>query len=233
MREATADRLIPSLRAPLTTNSACRLDSPPSAAEVRCALTKRPVPESKDRDVTTLLRAVAVGDLAAGDRLMALVYHELRALAARQMRSERNEHTLSPTALVGEAWLRLAGPGASWDSRAHFYGAAARAMRRILVDHARARSAAKRDRRLEQPLEPDLAVAAPRDDGELLAVHEALERLAALDPRQAQVVELRYFAGLSIPDTALALDISPATVKREWTLARAWLHRELGPDAAR
>ncbi len=161
---------------------------------------------------------------------MAIVYQELRGLAARQMRGERTEHTLSPTALVGEAWLRLAGPSVAWDNRAHFYGAAAQAMRRILVDHARARSAAKRDRNREVPLDDDLPMATVRDDAEILAVHDALARLAELDPRQASIVELRYFGGLTIPDTADALGISAATVKREWTVARAWLHRELGPD---
>jgi RNA polymerase sigma factor (TIGR02999 family) len=138
---------------------------------------------------------------------------------------------LSPTALVNEAWLRLGGPDGGWQNRAHFFGAAAMAMRRILVDHARARSAAKRSRDRQVTLDPDepAAVTAPND--EILAIDEALERLAALDARQAKVVELRYFVGLSVPATAEVLGVSPATVKRDWTLARAWLHRELGPEA--
>jgi RNA polymerase sigma-70 factor (ECF subfamily) len=150
-------------------------------------------------------------------------------MASVELRRERPDHTLSPTALVNEAWLRLGGGQASWENRSHFFGAAARAMRRILVDHARQRSAQKRRRDQQVTLEPEAIGAAEPPGDEVIAVDEALERLAALDPRQAEIVELRYFVGLSIPDTAAALGISPATVKRDWALARAWLHRELGP----
>lgn len=182
-------------------------------------------------DITALLHAVSQGEPDAEARLLPLLYQELRRTAAAELRHERPDHTLSPTALVNEAWLRLGSPAASWQNRAHFFGAAARAMRRILVDHARARHAAKRSRDRQVTLDPDEAAASMAPSDEVLAVDEALERLAALDPRQARVVELRYFVGLSVPDTAEVMGISPATVKRDWTLARAWLHRELGPQA--
>lgn len=182
-------------------------------------------------DLTELLRAAGAGEPGALDRLVPLIYAELRRMASAELRRERPDHTLSPTALVNEAWLRLGGSDASWQNRSHFFGAAARAMRRILVDHARQRSAIKRSRDQQVTLEPE-AIGAPEPPSEeVIAVDEALERLAQLDPRQARIVELRYFMGFSIPDTAAALDISPATVKRDWALARAWLHRELGPAA--
>lgn len=179
-------------------------------------------------DLTELLRASAAGEPGALDRLAPLLYTELRRMAASELRGERADHTLSPTALVNEAWLRLGGGGGSWQNRAHFFGAAARAMRRILVDHARQRAATKRSRDRQVTLEPELVGAQETPSEEIIAVDEALERLAQFDPRQARIVELRYFVGLSIPETAIALEISEATVKRDWTLARAWLHRELG-----
>ena len=179
-------------------------------------------------DLTELLRAVGAAEPGALDRLVPLIYAELRRMASAQLRHERTDHTLSPTALVNEAWLRMGGTGA-WQNRSHFFGAAAQAMRRILVDHARQRSASKRRRDQQVTLDPEAAGAANAPTEEVIAVDEALQRLAQLDPRQARIVELRYFVGLSIPDTAAALDISAATVKRDWALARAWLHRELGP----
>lgn len=182
-------------------------------------------------DVTGLLLAWRQGDSSAHERLLAAIYEELRRQAARAMRRE-GEHTLQPTALVHEAWLRLVDQTrVEWRSRAHFLGTAAQMMRRVLVDHARGRHAAKRGgEQLQVSLgAADHAVAGSADDSavELLALHEALERLAALDADQARLVELRYFGGLTIEETAEALDVSPATVKREWAVARAWLRREL------
>jgi RNA polymerase sigma factor (TIGR02999 family) len=162
---------------------------------------------------------------------MTAVYAELHAQAARAMGHETPDHTLQPTALVSEAYLRLIDQRrVQWRNRSHFFGVAAQLMRRILVDHARARHAAKRGGGMPQiTLDgADGAHAAPDESGvDVLVLHEALERLAAIDPRQARVVELRYFGGMNIEDTAEALDISPATIKREWAVARAWLRREL------
>jgi RNA polymerase sigma factor (TIGR02999 family) len=187
----------------------------------------RPEPSS---DVTQLLAAWGAGDPTAAERLVPAVYAELRRQAARAMRRE-GDNTLQATGLVHEAYLRLVDQRrVAWKSRAHFFGIAAQLMRRILVDHARARHAAKRGGGLQQLTlgDADAAVPASADDGvEVVALHETLERLAALDPTQARIVELRYFGGLSIEETAEALDVSPATVKREWAIARAWLRREL------
>lgn len=178
-------------------------------------------------EITDLLQSVEAGSPGALDRLIPLVYEELRALASGYLRGERGDHTLQTTALVHEAYLRLVDQQrTTWRNRRHFFGIAALAMRRILVDAARRRGAAKRD--LGRPITLDEDLDAGRDDREILGVDEALEELARLDPRQARVVELRYFAGLTIEDTAEALDVSPATVKREWHTARAWLARELG-----
>lgn len=166
---------------------------------------------------------------------MPLVYDELRALAASQLRRERGEHTLGATALVHEAFFRLVDQrSVSWQGRAHFFGVAAQAMRRILVDHARRRTAGKRSRQHQVTLDTAAGMSLREAGGdvsseELLAVDEALERLAALDARHARLVELRYFAGFTIEESAELLGISTATAKRDWTLARAWLQRELGP----
>lgn len=183
-------------------------------------------------DVTSLLLRLVDGDPEAMDRLMPLVYDELRRLAAGQLRREREEHTLTPTSLVHEAFLRLTG-GATvdWQGRSHFFGVAAQAMRRILVDHARRRTTQKRNRQHQVTLDPSFEPAGSAPSEEILAVDEALARLAELDPRQAQVVELRYFVGLSIEETAEVLGTSPATVKRDWTVARAWLQRELTAES--
>ena len=180
--------------------------------------------------VTRLLEEARRGDAAAIDRLLPLLYSELHAIAARHMRGERPGHTLQPTALVHEAFLRLVGgTPATFDDRAHFLRAASQAMRRVLVDHARARNAAKRGGALRVTLDEGVAGA---DDGavDLLVLDDALSRLAAAEPRWAQVVELRYFAGLEVPEVAEALGISTATVKRDWRFARAWLARALGDD---
>jgi RNA polymerase sigma factor (TIGR02999 family) len=181
-------------------------------------------------DVTALLSRWRKGDRAALDELMPLVYDELRRLAVSHLRRERDDHTLQPTALVHEAYLRLAAvKGSGFDDRAHFFGAAANAMRRILVDHARARKAQKRGADMRH-VDLDEALVAgidPRLD--LVALDEALEQLATVSPEKERVVELRYFGGLSIEQTAVVLDIAPATVKRHWAFARVWLYRALRP----
>ena len=180
-------------------------------------------------DVTQLLQAWRAGDTAARDRLAAVVYPELRQLADRQFRGERAQHTLQPTALVNEAWLRLAGlERIDWQDRAHFVHMAARLMRAILVDHARRRDAAKRDGGQRVTL-TGLEVAADEPGLDVMALDGALARLEALDPDKARVVELRYFGGLSIEETAEAMASSPATVKRHWQAARAWLFDALAP----
>lgn len=159
---------------------------------------------------------------------MPLVYDELRALAAGQLRRERDGHTLSPTALVHEAFFRLADQRAvDWKGRSHFFGIAAQAMRRVLVDHARRRQADKRSRQHQVTLESEVAGTDDSSLDEVLAVDTALEKLAVQDPRQAELVTLRYFAGFSIEETADLLGVSPATAKRDWAFARAWLQREL------
>jgi RNA polymerase sigma-70 factor, ECF subfamily len=192
---------------------------------------EQPRPETPPSDVTQLLLAWGAGDQAAGERLLPAVYAELHRQAARAMRRESNEHTLQATALVHEAYLRLVDQRrVVWRNRTHFFAVAAQLMRRILVDHARERKAAKRGGGVQQialtDVEPAAAPAA-QEGVDVLALHEALERLAALDPDQARLVELRYFGGLTIEETAEALDVSAATLKREWAIARAWLRREL------
>jgi RNA polymerase sigma factor (TIGR02999 family) len=182
-------------------------------------------------DLTRLLSEASSGDADALDQLFPLVYGELRQLAAAQLRRERPDHTLGATALVHEAYLRLLGGVDRFDNRAHFFGIAARAMRRILVEHARRRSARKRSSQFQVTLDTAIEQAAAAPSDEVLAVDESLSRLAARDARAAQVVECRYFAGFSIEETADALGISPATVKREWTMARAWLFRDLAGSA--
>jgi RNA polymerase sigma factor (TIGR02999 family) len=162
--------------------------------------------------------------------LLVLVYSELRRLAAAKMSREAPGQTLQPTALVHEAWLRLGGDGQRWENRAHFFGAAAEAMRRILIDRARRKLAARHGAGAEHLDADEIEIAAPGKDDELLAVHEALDQLAAHDARKAEVVKLRYFAGLSIDEAADVLGISAPTAKRDWTYARAWLFREIGSE---
>jgi len=185
-------------------------------------------PMSSDGLITALLVDWGGGDEAALDRLMPLVYAELRRMAGRQLRRERPDHTLQPTALVHEAYLKLVDQRrVAWQNRAQFFGVAAQLMRRILVDHARARMAAKRGSAAPRvPLhEAGELAAAPAFD--VLAIHEALERLTVIDGEQARIVELRFFGGLSVDETAEVLGRSPRTVKREWRLARAWLFDSL------
>ncbi len=176
-------------------------------------------------DVTTLLGLVKQGDSKAAAALIEIVYPELRRLAASYFRRERPEHTLQPTALVHEAYLRLAGQSLDLEDRTHFFGVAAHLMRQVLVEHARSRKALKRDGE-KVPIEEDMAIAVPESD-DLIALDQALGKLAAIDERQGRIVELRYFAGLTITETATLLGISEKTVKRDWVLARTWLHREI------
>jgi RNA polymerase sigma-70 factor, ECF subfamily len=179
-------------------------------------------------EVTRLLFDLQKGSRTASEQLIPLVYSELHDLAVRYMRSERADHTLQPTALVHEAFLKLVDQRAvSWQNRAHFFGIAAQAMRRILVDHARRKRATKREGGHRVTLDEGLAVAAERSI-DLLALDDALEKLRALDERQHRVVELRFFGGLEVEQVAEVLGISTATVKRDWTFAKAWLQRELG-----
>jgi RNA polymerase sigma factor (TIGR02999 family) len=176
-------------------------------------------------DVTQLLNAWGNGRQEALDELMPIVYQELRKLARGYLRSERNEHTLQPTALVNEAYLRLVDQkNVRWQNRSHFFGIASQLMRRILVDHARKRQSEKRGGG-EVPLPFDEAKGVPTKPRDLVALDDALTDFATLDPRAAKIVELRQFGGLSIDETAEILEISPATVKREWTAAKAWLRR--------
>ncbi len=192
---------------------------------------------SPSPDLTGLLQAWSAGDAQAAERLASLVYQELRRQARLALRHEAEGHTLQVTGLVHEAWLRLdAQHDSAWESRNQFFAVAAQMMRRVLVDHARSRHAAKRaggaapitlsaiDR---QGPAPGFGSESALDEVDLLALDDALTRLAAMDPRKAKLVELRYFAGLSMPEVADALGVSQATVGREWAVARMWLRREL------
>lgn len=185
-----------------------------------------------DIDVTQALNATTTGDRRALDRVLPLVYDQLRGIARRELRGERAHHTLSATALVHEAYLKLVRlERVTWQGRAHFFGACATEMRRILISYARKRMADKRGAGTEHvPLENAL-VAAQTRPAELLALDEALTRLAELNQRQARVVECRFYAGMDVPETAEVLGLSPTTVKRDWTAARAWLNRELALGA--
>lgn len=186
---------------------------------------------SSSDDFTALLGAWRAGDERARDRLVGIAYPELRAIARRQLANERGDHTLQPTALVNEAYMRLSRlDRIDWQDRVHFVRMASRVMREILVDHARRHGAGKRDGGERVPI-TQVDVAAPVGDIDMLALDGALDRLAAIDPARAQLVELRYFGGLTIEETAEALAISPATAKRHWQAARAWLFEALsGPS---
>jgi RNA polymerase sigma-70 factor (ECF subfamily) len=179
-------------------------------------------------DITLLLQQVASGDAQASDRLADAVYAELRHIAGALMAHERRDHTLQPTVIAGEAYLNLVEQRErNWHNRAHFFAVAAQAMRRLLVDYGRRRQTQKRGAGIEKvDVDPPAADTA-RSFEELLAVNEVLDRLGAIDARQARIVELRYFGGLTEEETAEVLKISTRTVKRDWTVARAWLYTEL------
>jgi len=182
-------------------------------------------------EVTVLLRQISEGDPHAADRLIPLVLHELRRLARSQLRNERSDHTLQPTALVNEAYIRLVSDQArTWQSRAHFIGVSASVMRRILVDHARRRQALRRSGLIRCTVDIDTEPGAALTDlqtEELLALNVALDKLQEMSPRQRQVVELRYFGGLSSEEAAEVLHVSPITVKRDWLAAKVWLKGQL------
>ncbi len=182
--------------------------------------------------VTQLIRAVERGEGGATDELLVAVYDELRKLATARMRREPAGHTLQPTALVHEAYLRLLGSGddAQWDHRGHFFAAVGIAMRRILVERARRYQAAKHGGEHDRvEFDDDVAIEAPADV-DIIALDDALDTLAQKDPRMVKIIHLRYFAGLSVEETAAAMELSPRTVKREWAVAKAWLYQTLGDD---
>jgi RNA polymerase sigma-70 factor, ECF subfamily len=181
--------------------------------------------------VTQLLKAMHAGDTRAAESLLPLVYAELHRLAKGYMRRERPDHTLQATALINEAYLRLVGEDIDWNSRAHFIGLAANVMRRVLVDYARAHNAEQRGGGLQRvEMQDELAISAEQLD-EVEHLDEALRKLEKENPRQARVVELRYFGGLSVEQIGALLQIAPRSVKRDWALARIWLFRELRPGA--
>ena len=179
--------------------------------------------------VTIMLNRAQLGDPKAAEELLPLVYDELRRVAAARMADGGAGHTLQPTALVHEAWLRLVGNDgeAQFQNRTHFFAAAAEAMRHILIDRARRKQAARHGGGQQRVDADELEIAAPADDDELLAVNEALERLAQADPAKAELVKLRYFVGMTIEEAAAALGISEPTAKRRWALAKAWLFNEI------
>jgi RNA polymerase sigma-70 factor (ECF subfamily) len=179
-------------------------------------------------DVTILLGELAKGDERAASKLIPLVYDELRRLASAYMRRERPDHTLQATALVHEAYLKLVEQrDVDWRGRAHFLGIAAQLMRRILIDHARGHLRDKRGGGMRPVPIDEALVFAPEQASELIKLEESLERLAKIDPRQAKIVELRFFGGLTVEQTATVMGVSPKTVKRDWSMAKAWLHGDL------
>ena len=185
-------------------------------------------------DIATYLEEIGQGDPGAVEKLVPLVYDELRRIAAAHLRRERPDHTLQPTALVNELYLKLLGQREmALHDRAHFLSVAARLMRQILVDHARAHRAEKRAGRLTRVTLDDRRVPSPERDVDLLALDDALGRLAEKDPQLARLVELRFFGGLTNPETAAVLGVSRATVEREWDTAKAWLLRQMTKDAGR
>lgn len=189
--------------------------------------------DKQPTDVTLLLEAVARGETEASDRLFPVIYGELRKIAASAMRAERAGHTLQPTALVHEAYLRLVKQrDVQWESRGHFFAIAAQAMRRVLVDHARRRAALKRPAPALATVVSDTNEPFTEPSFDVIALDLALDRLGGRDPRLVKVVELRFFAGLNVDETAAAMAMSPRTVKRDWHIARAWLKRELSQGSS-
>lgn len=183
-------------------------------------------------DFTRLLKRASTGDRRDVDALLSAIYEDVRRLAVGQLKGERRDHTLQPTALVHEAYLKLIEQRATdWNDRAHFFAVAARIIRRILVDHAREKNALKRGGAGQRVSLEGIDAAAPRPDVDLVALDEALRELAQISDRQARIVELRYFAGLTVPEVAAALSLGARTVDREWQAARAWLFCRLGEDA--
>jgi RNA polymerase sigma-70 factor, ECF subfamily len=180
-----------------------------------------------DGDVTPLLTAMKNGDESAAGKLLPLVYNELHRLAKTYMQRERADHTLQPTALINEAYLHLVRESVNWQNRQHFIGFAATVMRHLLVDHARAHNAAMRSGGLERVEFEDRLIIPGERSNEIIALHDALTRLEEVDPRQAKVVELRYFGGFSNDEIAQLLEISPRSVKRHWALARIWLLKQM------
>ena len=189
------------------------------------------VQDARETAITELLRQWSSGDRKAAEEVLPLVYDELRRIAASQLRQERSEHTLQATAIVHEAYLRLSEQTSlRWLSRTHFYAFAAHLIRRILVDHARTRNRAKRGGEMQRITMAEIEeLADPGESPDLMALDDALTALEELDPRKAAVVELRFFAGLSIEETAAQLGVSPETVGREWRRAKAWLYHQLHP----
>lgn len=186
-------------------------------------------------DVTEILERARQGESSAVATLLPLVYGELRALGASFLQRQGPEHTLQPTALVHEAYLKLVGPATiEWESRAHFFAVAAKAMRQILTDHARRKKAAKRggNEERQRVTLSGLDTPLPVEEIDLLALEDALAKLGEIDPRQCQIVEMRFLAGLKVSEVAEVLGVSTPTVEREWRMARAWLRRELGGDAS-
>jgi RNA polymerase sigma factor (TIGR02999 family) len=181
-------------------------------------------------DFTRILNAAQAGDESAGKEVFTVIYHELRRLASARMAQEAAGHTLQPTALVHEAWLRLANPDAEWKNRAHFFGAASEAMRRILVDYARRRKSQKRGGGVEPEQLDDFTFVLVAPPDELLAINDALDKLALEDATAAELVKLRYFVGMPMHEAAVALDLSVRTAERLWTYARVWLKREISRD---
>lgn len=186
---------------------------------------------NQSNDVTELLIKLTDGNESVLDELLPLIYGELRILANKYLRRERSDHTLQPTALVHEAYLKLIDQKqVRWQNRAHFFGVAAQIMRRLLVDHARKHTADKRGGEFDKmQLEESIVVVQGEKSIELLALDEALENLAKLDPQKSKIVELRYFGGLSVEETAEVMNVSPITIKRQWRMAKAWLYGQVAP----
>ncbi len=188
----------------------------------------RPAPD----DITRALQSLRDGESQGFEEVLELTYDELRAIAARHMSGERPEHTLQPTALLNEAWLRISGDAeVGWENRAHFFAIAARAMRQVLVDHARKRSADKRGGLLQRvTLHEDIASELAQSEFDLLDLHDAVEKLSSLDESLGRIIELRFFGGLTLDETAAVMGVSRRKVAKDWAFARVWLSRELSDD---
>lgn len=210
-----------------------KFDPPHILTDAVCLMTKRPAEVTMSHPTTKLILGAAQGDRDAIDALLPLVYDELRAIAVRSMERERFDHTLQPTALVNEAFLRLADQKqVNWQSKAHFCAIAATMMRRVLVDHARRRAAEKREGKTRHvPVDEAMICVVSPDPVDIVALNDLMERLSQLNPRHARVFELRCFGGLDVRETAQVLDISEATVKNDWRFARAWLAAQLRSDS--